>query len=325
MLRYHNQDQQKGARKMFASKKWLGLLSALLIVVIITTGCRGVRRQVGATPTPAAGASTTTKGWSLIPINVTKSAAGDLHVDLAARNDSGAWSSMAAAEKPASLTTKDGKNVSCDTVQVSTGGHYLPPGFQVRGYTLKGNKTQTLYVECKGAEPSSGSRLSIPYSFVTGEYDYYAQDKTKVEAQFDVDLDKTSSNLTYPGTLSSGVKAQPITDPILALNKCTLANTSVARTGDTISFQWKVSNPGEYDTKVHIGEPPVLGSDGILYGVRVSPDIVDQPFAPPAAAAEFKTQVSVPKDVTGLYLLLSVEQSRERLFVNYLIDLTGLK
>ena len=310
---------------MFASKKWLGLLSALLIVVIITTGCRGIRRQVGVTPTPAAGASTTAKGWSLIPINVTKSAAGDLHVDLAARNDSGAWSSMAAAEKPASLTTKDGKNVSCDIVQVSTGGHYLPPGFQVRGYTLKGNKTQTLYVECKGAEPSSGSRLSIPYSFVTGEYDYYAQDKTKVEAQFEVDLDKTSSNLTYPGTPSSEVKVQPITDPILALNKCTLTNTGFNRTGDAISFQWKVSNPGEYDTKVHIGEPPILGSDGILYGVRVSPDIVDQPFAPPAAAAEFKTQVSVPKDVTGLYLLLSVEQSRERLFANYLIDLTGLK
>ena len=320
-----SKDQQKGRSKMFASKKRFVLITVLLMAVVMATGCRGIRRQVGATPTPAAGATTTAKGWSLIPINVTKSATGDLHVDLAARNDSGAWSSMAAAEKPASLTTKDGKNVSCDTVQVSTGGHYLPPGFQVRGYTLKGDKTQTLYVECKGAEPSGGSRLSIPYSFVTGEYDYYAQDKTKVETQFDVDLDKTSSNLTYPGTPSSEAKAQPIATPITALNKCTLANTGVARTGDTILFQWKVTNPGEYDTKVHIGAPPVLGSDGILYGVRVSPDIVDQPFAPPAAAAEFKTQVSVPQSVTGLYLLLSVEQSRERLFANYLIDLTGLK
>jgi hypothetical protein len=69
----------------------------------------------------------------------------------------------------------------------------------------------------------------------------------------------------------------------------------------------------------------VLGSDGIIHGVRVSPDIVDQPFSPPKGEVEFKTVVSVPADVTGLYLLLSVEQSRERLFANYLIDLTDLK
>lgn len=90
-------------------------------------------------------------------------------------------------------------------------------------------------------------------------------------------------------------------------------------------MKWKVINPGEYDTKVHIGNPPVLGSDGIIYGVRVSPDIVDQPFSPPKGEVEFETGVSVPGDVTGLYLLLPVEQTRERLFANYLIDLTTLK
>jgi hypothetical protein len=41
---------------------------------------------------------------------------------------------------------------------------------------------------------------------------------------------------------------------------------------NSFAFQWKVSNPGEHDAKVDIGEPPLLGNDGILYGVRVSPD-----------------------------------------------------
>jgi len=232
---------------------------------------------------------------------------------------------MTAAEKPAELMAKDGKTTSCDTVQVGTGGHYVAPGFQLRGYTLKGSKTQTLFVECKGVEPAAGQQLNIPYRFVRGEYDYYAQDKNRTEAFLIVDLDLVSSSLTYPVAQSSAVKAQAITEPIPALNKCTLANTGVSRTADGIAMNWKVTNPGEYDTKVHIGESPVLGSDGIIYGVRVSPDIVDQPFSPPKGEVEFKTQVAVPSNVTGLYMFLSVEQSRERLFANYLIDLTDLK
>jgi hypothetical protein len=195
----------------------------------------------------------------------------------------------------------------------------------MRGYTLRGDKTQLLYVECKGVEPTSAVSLSVPYSFVTGEYDYYAQDKTKADAVADVDLSKVSPDLTYPVASKADLQAQAITEPITALNKCVLTNTGVTRTDDALELQWQVANPGEYATKVHIGAPPVLGSDGIVYGVRVSPDIVDQPFAPAQGEVGFETQVSVPKDVAGLYLLLSVEQSRERLFGNYLIDLTGLR
>ncbi len=312
---------------MPASKKWLALAGLVLIVTVTAAGCRGFRRPLGAaTPTPAAAESSAVgKGWSLIPTKITKSTAGDLHVDVAARNDTGTWSSMEATGKGATLITKDGKSYPCDTIQVGTGGHYLPPGFQIRGYTLKRNKTQTLYIECKGVEPGTGARLNIPYGFVPGEYDYYAQDKSRVEAFLDVDLDLVTPSLTYPVASAVAPKAQAISEPIAALNKTTLANTGAARAGDGVAFQWKVTNPGEYDTKVHIGEPPIVGSDGIIYGARVSPDIVDQPFAPPKADVEFKTQVAVPADVTGLYLLLSVEQSRERLFANYLIDLTALK
>jgi len=68
----------------------------------------------------------------------------------------------------------------------------------------------------------------------------------------------------------------------------------------------------------------VLGSDGIIHGVRVSPDIVDQPFSPPKGEVEFQTEVSVPADVTG-FTCCCRRTERERLFANYLIDLTELK
>lgn len=312
---------------MPAIKKWLAVAFVLAMLVVTAAGCRGFRRPMGLpTPTPGpdqAGAVGT--GWSLIPAAVTKTAAGDLRVDLVARNDTGNWSSMAATGEPAELMTKDGKKITCSTVQVGTGGHYVPPGFQFRGYALKDNKTQALFVECKGVEPAAGQQLSVPYSFVSGEYDYYAQEKGKTQAYTNVDLDLAAPALTFPVAESSAVKAQAITEPIPTLNKTTLQNIGVARTADGITMKWKVTNPGEYDTKVHIGNPPVLGSDGIIYGVRVSPDIVDQPFSPPKGEVEFETGVSVPGDVTGLYLLLPVEQTRERLFANYLIDLTTLK
>lgn len=312
---------------MLTTKKWLAVALVLAMVMIAAAGCRGFRRPMGLpTPTPGPGESSSVgKGWSMFPIAVTKTAAGDLHVDLAVRNDTGDWSSMAATGEPAELMAKDGKKTPCETVQVGTGGHYLPPGFQIRGHSLRGGKTQALFVECKGAEPAAGQQLNVPYAFIPGEYDYYAQDKNRTPAYVIVDLDLVSSALTYPAAEGSTVKAQAITEPIPALNKCTLENTGIVRTADAIAMDWKVTNPGEYDTKVHIGTPPVVGSDGIIYGVRVSPDIVDQPFSPPKGEVAFETEVSVPADVTGLYLLLSVEQNRERLFANYLIDLTELK
>jgi hypothetical protein len=317
----------EGESKMPATRKWLAAASILAMIIVTVAGCRGFRRPMGLpTPTPGPDQSSAVgKGWSLIPTAVTKTASGDLHVDLAARNDTGDWSVMAATGEPAELMAKDGKKTPCDTVQVGTGGHYVPPGFQIRGYALRDNKTQTLFVECKGVEPAPGQQLNIPYTFVPGEYDYYAQDKGRTEAYVIADLDLVSPSLTYPVADPSAVKAQAITESISTLNKTTLENTKIARAADAIAMDWKVTNPGEYDTKVHIGNPPVLGSDGIIHGVRVSPDIVDQPLSPPKGEVEFKTEVSVPADVAGLYLLLSVEQTRERLFANYLIDLTALK
>src|SRR5215212_7849897 len=77
------------------------------------------------------------KVWNAVVTNVGKSEAGDLHVDITIRNDTGDWSTMQAMEdKPAVLTTGDGKTTDCETMFVSTGGHRLAPGFQMRGYTV---------------------------------------------------------------------------------------------------------------------------------------------------------------------------------------------
>jgi hypothetical protein len=85
--------------------------------------------------------------------------------------------------KPATLVS-NGKNSPCDSVFVSTGGHRLAPGFQMRGFTA-GTKTQPvtqlIYVECAGVEVTAGSKLTIPYFYVTGQYNYYEQDKNQVE------------------------------------------------------------------------------------------------------------------------------------------------
>ncbi len=313
---------------MFTLRKWFPFIYLLSIVMAVSLGCRGIRRDMSATPTPAENASAAGKGWVVIPLAVTQSAAGDLRVDLAVENDTGLWSTLAAAdlkEKPSTVTTADGKSVPCDVVEVGSGGHYIPPGFRFKGYVNKKGETVPLHVECKGAGSSSGAKLTIPYTYIPGEYDYYAQEKGKTEGKFEVGLDKTTSDLTFPVASVAYTAARAIDEPFSTLNKTTLSNSGVTRTDDGITFKWKVVNPGEYDTKVHVGTPPVLGNDGIIYGARVSPDIVDQPFSPPKGEVEFETQVAVPRSVSTLYLLLSVEETRERLFSNYLIDLTNLK
>jgi hypothetical protein len=73
---------------------------------------------------------------------------------------------------------------------------------------------------------------------------------------------------------------------------------------------------------VHIGNPPVIGEDGIIYGFYKTPDIISVPITPAGGTAEWTTQVAVPPDVQGFYILLSVETGKARLFANYAIDIT---
>ena len=106
----------------------------------------------------------------------------------------------AAADKPATLET-GGKSAPCETVFVSTGGHRLAPGFQMRGYstgTLEAPETQTLYVECKGAAAAPGSKLSIDYESFNGILDDYDPEADMVEGVLELNLDDVTSGLTYP-------------------------------------------------------------------------------------------------------------------------------
>jgi hypothetical protein len=258
--------------------------------------------------------------------NAGRSDAGDLHIDLTIRNETGEWSAMqAAAAKPAVLTAGNGKTIKCDTVFVGTGGHRLAPGFQMRGYiagTKAEPRTQLIYVECKGAEAAAGSTLTIDYSYVTGEYNYYYPDTNKVDSTLEVKLDQVATDLKYPvaGTVEGSIQ-KPGTD-IIAINDVVLILTGVERTDTGLLFKWQTSNPGEYPTYVHVGNPPVIGADGIVYGFYETPDIVSVPITPAGDRAEWTTETAAPQDVKGLYILLSVESKKQRLFVNYAVDIT---
>lgn len=266
------------------------------------------------------------KGWTAVVTNVAQTGAGDLHIDLTIRNETGDWSAMQAINgKPAVLTASDGKTVNCDTVFVGTGGHRLAPGFQMRGYTA-GTKQepaiQPLYVECKGVETSPGARLAIAYSYVTGEYNYFEQDATRTEARLDADIDQVAVDLNYPiyAQVSDLILAPDLS--IEAINKNILTLSKVARTETGLQFTWLNTNPTEYPLYVHIGLPPVIGADGILYGFYESPDIASPPITPAGSSVEWTTDVAVPQEVGGFYILLSVESKKQRLFVNYAIDIS---
>jgi hypothetical protein len=270
--------------------------------------------------------SQSSEGWSAVVTNV-KSDAGDLHIDLTIQNNTGDWSAMqATAAKPAVLTTGDGKTTNCDTVFVGTGGHRLAPGFQMRGYiggTKAAQKTQLVYVECKGAEASAESTLAIDYSYVTGEYNYYEQEANKVDATLEVKLDEVATDLTYPvAEAIEGLVQKPGAE-ITAINDVILVLTGVERTDTGLRFTWQTNNPGEYPSYVHVGNPPVIGADGVIYGFYQTPDIVSAPITPAGGKAEWTTETAVPQDVKNLYILLSVESKKQRLFVNYAVDITG--
>src|SRR5512139_2385275 len=113
------------------------LVAALLVLMLAALGYVVVPAcEVGDHGWGCESEAALAKGWIARATNVTTSSAGDLHVDLAILNETGDWSAMQAVPaRPAVLKTSDGQSSNCDTVFVGTGGHYLAPGFQMRGYT----------------------------------------------------------------------------------------------------------------------------------------------------------------------------------------------
>jgi len=264
--------------------------------------------------------------WSALVTNVGTSENGDLHIDVTIRNDTGAWSTMQAVENaPAVLTASDGKTTNCDTVFLGTGGHRLAPGFQARGFTSgkKGDlKTQTLYVECEGAVASAGSNLSIDYVSFTGILDDYDTEANKIEDVLELNLDEVVTDLVYPIGLSVDGLIKDAGEGITGLSDNVVTLLDVQRTDMGLQFTWQNFNPTKFPLKTHIGTPPVIGADGIIYGLYETLDMAPIPITPANEKVEWTTEVAVPEDVTGFYVLLSVESNKPRTYLNYALDIT---
>ena len=302
------------------------LIPALLAYVFFSFACVYIVLPEGLETPEAIVDGTELKAWNAIVTNVGKSDSGDLHIDITIRNDTGDWSTMrAVTEKPAILTTSDGKATNCDTVFVGTGGHRLAPGFQTRGYTTGKKddlKTQLIYVECKGATVDAGSKLAIEYTSFEGILDDYDPEANKTEGVLELNLVDVVADLQYPIATPVEGLIQDTGVSITALSDNVVNLLDVQRTDIGFQFTWQNFNPTKFPLKTHLGTPPVIGSDGIIYGFYESLDIVPIPITPPNEKVEWTTEVAVPKDVTGFYILLSVESNKPRTYVNYLVDIS---
>ncbi len=306
---------------MMRAKKVL-ILALLIISLLTTSACVYIVLPEGLDfEEVSAGA-----GWGAVVTNVSPSDTGGLHIDITIRNETGDWSTMSAlAERPAVLETGSGDKVDCETVFISTGGHRLAPGFQMRGYTV-GTKseltTQLIYVECPGVEETAGAKLLIDYVYYTGDLDYYHQDANSTNDTFELDLEELATDLSYPiyETVDDLIHSPGDAIPAISDNAITLLD--VQRTEAGLQFTWQNYNPTSFALKTHIGTPPVIGEDGILYGFFQIMDLVSVPITPAAGTTEWNTEIAVPADVKGFYILLSVESKQMRFYVNHAIDIS---
>lgn len=309
---------------MRALKRWSGPLVALLAIAALAAGCNGDGEEADTLPSELG------EGWSLIPISIEEDGE-TVRVEFAARNDTNDWGAMRPPdeEQPAVSLTAGGNTYRCEDAQIGTGGRYLPPGFQIRGYLDRQGEVQAIYVECQAPEGSlEGATLTVPYILAVGEYDYYEKGENIHKAQLKVALnpEQIPPDLTYPvASEEVEVEVHPLDETIIALNECPLELVDATRTDEGFTFEWTIYNPGEYNTLVHIGNPAPVGKDGIVYNFWISPDRVEVPMAKPDETTEIVTEAPVPPDVETPYLLLSVEQKRERLWTNYLLDLSEVE
>jgi hypothetical protein len=304
------------------------ILAAVVAAGLAVTGCDYIVPPIdNSTPTPAL----TGQGWGAIVTGVSE-ANGALHVDISIRNDTGDWSAMNVAASSAEITDGSGKTTSCATAFVGTsvfvndGGWFLAPGYVMKGYTtgaVDKPVTQLLYVECAGVAKAAGQKLVIRYTYITGPFNYYVPSH-KSSGTLNLDLDKVVTDTKYPVAQKvAGYEPVKTGDAIGAINKTTLTLTDVKRTDTGFEFSWKSTNPSAPDPAyVHIGNPPVIGADGILYGPYRSPHLADAPITPVGGTATWTTTVVAPKDVTGFYIMLPVETQQQKYFVDHVVDIT---
>jgi hypothetical protein len=306
----------------------LSIVAAAALVAIASAGCNYI------VPPLEIGSPTTyivDSGWAGIVTNVTDSG-GALHVDLSIVNSTNQWSAMDVSSSKAQVVDSGGGGHDCGKVFVGTavfvdsGGTYIPPGFVMKAYTggsVAKPETQPLYVECSGVAKASGQKLSISYEYITGDFNYYRATRP-ISKSMTLDLDKVVTDTTYPVAHKvASLKVNKPGDVLPAINGCTIALAAVRRTDQGLEFDWATTNPTDAKAYIHIGTPPVIGSDGILYGFYRAPSLPpDPPVTKAGGQAAWTTTVTAPKDVTGFYLLVPVENHQEKYFIDQLIDIT---
>jgi hypothetical protein len=107
-----------------------------------------------------------------------------------------------------------------------------------------------------------------------------------------------------------------------AINKSNVQLLDAKRTDTGLELTWQTENTSQYPVYVHIGTPSVIGSDGVIHGFYESPHLADTPITLPGQTAPAITTVAVPKDVTGLYILVSVESQQQKFFINHAVDIS---
>jgi hypothetical protein len=266
------------------------------------------------------------KAWTAVVTGVSQTDSGALHIDVTIQNETGEWSSMQALTGEPAILKSGGDESSCDVAFIGTGGHRLAPGLQMRGYTT-GTKAepsiQLLYVECAGAQAEAGAVLFINYVAYNGDLDYYHQDANQSSGILELPLEEAVTDLTYPVYTEIPIQVETVGSEMLAISENVVTLTAVERTDAGLTFNWKNFNPTNFALKTHIGNPPVIGSDGIIYGVFEIMDLVSTPLTPSKGETSWTTAAQVPADVTGLYILLSVEDKQMRMYVNHLLDITN--
>lgn len=302
-------------------------LALVVALAVAATGCDYIVPPFDdSTPTPAV----PSEGWGGVVTNVTD-ANGSLHVDLSIVNKTGDWSAMDVAASTAKVTDTSGKSTTCATVFVGTSkfsngsGWFLAAGFVMKGYTtgtVTEPKTQLLYVECAGVTKAQAAKVAVSYSYVYGAFNYYVP-STVFKDTLNLDLSKVVSDTKYPIAQSlPSLKIAKVGDAITGINACTVTLKTVTRTDTGLELDWESANPSKYPAYVHIGIPPVIGVDGILYGPYQSPHLADAPITLAGQSATWSTTVAVPASATGLYVLTPVETQQQKYFVDHVVDIT---
>jgi len=182
--------------------------------------------------------------------------------------------------------------------------------------------TQLLYVECNGVDGKVGSELTVNYESFQGDLDDYAPNANQQEGELKIDLGEINTDLVYPIAESIEGLILKSDQSITALSENVVTLKDIQRSDTGFQFTWQNFNPSKFPLKTHIGTPPVIGEEGIIYGVYETLDMVDVPITPALENMEWLTEVAVPKEEKGFYILLSVESKKPRTYVNYAIDIS---